>query len=180
MKEALDRGASAIVTEDANVEVPVSVAKICVNDARKTLAKFSKRYYGNPDEHLSIVGVTGTNGKTTVTTLIRHLLEEPGKPVGLIGTVRYHLGDREVPSFRTTPESTDLYSLLKYARWRLFKGGDGGKFPWDPSGKGIRFKYWSIRFSNLLVIISIIAGTWALMRRKIFERKASPGCCSEW
>ena len=113
VKEALDRGASAIITEDANVEVPVSVAKICVNDARKTLAKFSKRYYGNPDEHLSIVGVTGTNGKTTVTTLIRHLLEEPGKPVGLIGTVRYHLGDREVPSFRTTPESTDLYSLLK-------------------------------------------------------------------
>lgn len=113
VQEALDRGARAIITEDPSVDVPLSVAKICVNDARKTLAKYSKRYYGSPDEHLDLVGVTGTNGKTTVTTLTRHLLEEPGHPVGLIGTVSYHLGDREVPSFRTTPEATDLYSLLR-------------------------------------------------------------------
>lgn len=113
IEEALKRGAKTIVTEDDELEVPFPVAKVCVNDARKTLAKFSKRYYGRPDENLDLVGVTGTNGKTTVTTLTRHLLEEEGRPVGLIGTVRYHLGDREVPSYRTTPESTDLYSLLK-------------------------------------------------------------------
>ncbi|NBU85752.1 MAG: UDP-N-acetylmuramoyl-L-alanyl-D-glutamate--2,6-diaminopimelate ligase, partial [Verrucomicrobia bacterium] len=113
IQEALDRGAKTIVTEDSSVEVPGSVAKVCVDDARRTLAKFAKRYYGNPDEHLDLIGVTGTNGKTTVTTLTRHLLEDAGRPVGLIGTVRYHLGDREVPSFRTTPESTDLYSLLR-------------------------------------------------------------------
>ena len=113
VKEAIERGARAIVTEDIDLEVPSTIEKVCVEDARRALAKFSKRYYGNPDEHLDLIGVTGTNGKTTVTTLIRHLLEMPGHPVGLIGTVRYHLGDREVPSYRTTPESTDLYSLLR-------------------------------------------------------------------
>ena len=113
IQEALERGAKTIVTQDPSLEVPNSVAKICVEDARRTLAKFAKRYYGNPDEHLDLIGVTGTNGKTTVTTLTRHLLEDSGRPVGLIGTVRYHLGDREIPSFRTTPESTDLYSLLR-------------------------------------------------------------------
>lgn len=113
IQEALARGAKTIVTENPGLEVPDSVAKVCVDNARKTLAKFAKRYYGNPDDHLDLIGVTGTNGKTTVTTLTRHLLEDSGHPVGLIGTVRYHLGDREVPSFRTTPESTDLYSLLR-------------------------------------------------------------------
>ena len=77
------------------------------------LAKYAKRYHGYPDKHLNIIGVTGTNGKTTVTSLVRHLLERPSRPVGLIGTVRYHLGDREVPSFKTTPEASDIYPLLK-------------------------------------------------------------------
>ena len=72
-----------------------------------------QEYHGNPDESISIVGITGTNGKTTVSTMTRHLLEEPGRPVGLIGTVRYHLGDREMPSFRTTPEAADLFPMLR-------------------------------------------------------------------
>ena len=86
VEEALDRGARAIITEDDSIEVPSSVVKVCVKDARKTLARLSKRYFGCPDESLEIVGVTGTNGKTTVSTLVRHLLEEEGRPVGLIGT----------------------------------------------------------------------------------------------
>ncbi len=113
IKDAIDRGAHAIFTEKDSVEIPSSVAKIKVSDTRKTLARLARRYHGSPDAALDLVGVTGTNGKTTVSTLTRHLLEEPGKPVGLIGTVRYHLGDREIPSFRTTPESADLYPLLK-------------------------------------------------------------------
>ena len=113
IRDAIDRGAHAIVTEKDSTDIPASVAKVKVSDARKTMASWARRYHGNPDAALNLVGVTGTNGKTTVTTLTRHLLEEPGKPVGLIGTVCYHLGDREVPSFRTTPESADLYPLLK-------------------------------------------------------------------
>jgi len=113
VNEAVKRGAKVIVTDDKEVEVPSTVVKVHVKDARKTLAKYAKRYFGSPDQVLDIIGITGTNGKTTVSSLTRHLLEEEGRPVGLIGTVRYHLGDREIPSFRTTPESPDLYSLLK-------------------------------------------------------------------
>lgn len=113
IKDAIQHGASTVITEANQGEIPKRVTKIWVNDARKALAKYAKKYHGNPDSSLNLVGVTGTNGKTTVTTLVRYLLEEPGKPVGLIGTVKYNLGDREIPSFRTTPESSDLYPLLR-------------------------------------------------------------------
>ena len=113
IKEAVDRGAKVIVSQSEEVSVPEGVASVRVSNARKTMAKFSKNFYDSPDESLSLIGVTGTNGKTTVSTLIRHLLEEPGRPVGLIGTVQYNLGDRDIPSFKTTPEATDLYPMLK-------------------------------------------------------------------
>ena len=113
IKEALERGAKVIVSQSDEVSVPTGVANIKVNDARQAMARFAKNFYDSPDESLNIIGITGTNGKTTVSTLTRHLLEEPGRPVGLIGTVQYNLGDRDVPSFKTTPESTDLYPMLK-------------------------------------------------------------------
>jgi UDP-N-acetylmuramoyl-L-alanyl-D-glutamate--2,6-diaminopimelate ligase len=113
LKEAIERGARVVITDSEHDNLPSHVVKVKVDDARIALAKFSKRYHGNPDELLNLVGITGTNGKTTVTSLTRHLLEEPGRPVGLIGTVKYHLGDRELPSYRTTPEAADLYPLLK-------------------------------------------------------------------
>ena len=111
--DALNRGAKIIVTENSDINLKGKAAKLCVNDARKALAQISRRHNGSPDLDLDLIGVTGTNGKTTVTTLIRFLLEESAQPVGLIGTVRYHLGDRELPSFRTTPESSDIYPMLK-------------------------------------------------------------------
>ena len=111
--EALSRGAKVVIGENLNFVAPQGVVKVMVNDSRIALARMARRYHGYPDNFLKIVGVTGTNGKTTVSTLVRHLLEEPGNPVGLIGTVRYHLGDRELPSFRTTPEASDLYPMLR-------------------------------------------------------------------
>ena len=113
IEDAVERGAKALIGENINLEENPGVAKIQVKDSRRALAKMAKRYHGSPDESINIVGITGTNGKTTVSTLTRHLLEEPGRPVGLIGTVRYHLGDRELPSFRTTPEAADLYPMLR-------------------------------------------------------------------
>jgi len=113
LREAIERGARVVITDSETDTLPSHVVKVKVDDARTALAKFSKRYHGNPDELLKLIGITGTNGKTTVTSLTRHLLEEPGRPVGLIGTVKYHLGDRELPSYRTTPEASDLYPLLK-------------------------------------------------------------------
>jgi UDP-N-acetylmuramoyl-L-alanyl-D-glutamate--2,6-diaminopimelate ligase len=113
LKEALQRGAKVVVSQSSNVDVPLGVTKIKVENARQALSRFSKKFYDSPDESLCLIGITGTNGKTTVSTLTRHLLEEPGRPVGLIGTVQYNLGDRDVPSFKTTPEATDIYPMLK-------------------------------------------------------------------
>ena len=102
-----------MISENLDLDANPGVAKVLVKNSRRALAEIAYKYHGYPDKSLRIVGITGTNGKTTVSTLTRHLLEDSGKPVGLIGTVRYHLGDRELPSFRTTPESSDLYPMLK-------------------------------------------------------------------
>lgn len=110
IEEAVDRGAVAIVTEqDLGAHFPLDYVR--VKDARQALALVSRRFYGQPDERLKIAGVTGTNGKTTVSMLAQHLMGGSDS-VGLIGTVRYDLGKRTLPSFRTTPESVDIYALL--------------------------------------------------------------------
>ena len=111
--EAINRGARVLIGENLDLDAHPGVAKVKVEDSRKALAQMARRYHGYPDKSIKVIGITGTNGKTTVSTLTRHLLEESGKPVGLIGTVKYHLGDRELPSFRTTPESSDLYPMLR-------------------------------------------------------------------
>ena len=113
LEEALQRGAKVVVSESSVVDIPLGVTKIKVENARQALSRFSKKFYDSPDESMGLIGITGTNGKTTVSTLTRHLLEEPGRPIGLIGTVQYNLGDRDVPSFKTTPEATDIYPMLK-------------------------------------------------------------------
>jgi len=81
LREAIERGAKVVITDADHDNLPSHVVRVKVDDARIALAKFSKRYHGNPDELLNIVGITGTNGKTTVTSLTRHLLEEPEDPL---------------------------------------------------------------------------------------------------
>ena len=110
VEEAVDRGAVAIITEqDLGAHFPIESRQ--VKDVRKTLALVSRRFYGCPDEKLQITGITGTNGKTTVSMLTQHLLGGHDQ-VGLLGTIRYDLGKRTLPSFKTTPESVDVYALL--------------------------------------------------------------------
>lgn len=115
MDEAISRGASAIIGQQMPGHPPAKVTFIQVADARAMLARVSQRYYKFPDRELSVVGVTGTNGKTTVTHLIRHLLNG-NERVGLLGTISYDLGARTVPSYRTTPESLDIYGMLAQMR----------------------------------------------------------------
>lgn len=114
--EAINRGAVAIVSDRIPTATAARVTYIQVADPRRALAKVAQRFYNFPDKSLELIGVTGTNGKTTVTNLVKHLLSTSSQRVGLIGTVNYDLGARVVPSYRTTPESLELYGMLAQMR----------------------------------------------------------------
>ncbi len=113
--EAINRGADAVVMQKPVTLPHGRVTFIQVADARATLARVAQRYYRSPDRDLAVVGVTGTNGKTTVTHLLKHLLNGDRR-VGLIGTVNYDLGARTVPSYKTTPEALDIFGMLAQMR----------------------------------------------------------------
>ena len=113
--EAIDRGAVAVVSHRLPTMAPAKVTFIQVADPRAMLARVAQRYYRFPDRDLQVVGVTGTNGKTTVTHLLKHFLNGDQR-VGLLGTINYDLGARTVPSFKTTPESLDIYGMLAQMR----------------------------------------------------------------
>lgn len=113
--EAINRGAVAIVTNKLPLHAPGKATFLQVADPRAQLARVAQRYYRFPDRDMSVIGITGTNGKTTVTHLLKHLLNGDQR-VGLIGTINYDLGARTVPSFKTTPESIDIYGMLAQMR----------------------------------------------------------------
>src|SRR6266567_4587150 len=108
--QAIEKGASVIVTE--REEKYPRVTCLVVENSRTALADLSRVFYGHPSRKLKLAAVTGTNGKTTTTFLIKHICERAGLRCGLIGTVRYEIGERILPAIRTTPESLDLQELL--------------------------------------------------------------------
>lgn len=114
--QAISRGAVAIVAEKIPSGTAARVTYIQVADVRWTLAKAAQRFNHFPDRSLEVLGVTGTNGKTTVAHLIKHLLATTTQRVGLVGTINYDLGNRVVPAYQTTPESLELYGLLAQMR----------------------------------------------------------------
>jgi UDP-N-acetylmuramoyl-L-alanyl-D-glutamate--2,6-diaminopimelate ligase len=89
-----------------------AVTKVVVPDSRKALAIMSANLYGHPSRQLTLLGVTGTNGKTTTTHLIKSVLEAAGHKTGLIGTIEYTIGSDVIPATHTTPESLELNQLL--------------------------------------------------------------------
>jgi UDP-N-acetylmuramoyl-L-alanyl-D-glutamate--2,6-diaminopimelate ligase len=103
--QAVEKGAVAIVAEE---EVDVDVPVIIVPDTRRALAYVADRFYDSPTCKLRLIGVTGTNGKTTTTHLIEHMLEESGYKTGRMGTINMKIGDKETPLTNTTPESLEL------------------------------------------------------------------------
>jgi UDP-N-acetylmuramoyl-L-alanyl-D-glutamate--2,6-diaminopimelate ligase len=107
-----DRGAAAVVLENPSFIGNHGPTFIEVANARRAMATMSASFFGRADKSLEIVGITGTNGKTTTTFILKHLLSEKKLPIGLIGTVRYEIGDRILPASRTTPESVDVHDLL--------------------------------------------------------------------
>jgi len=110
--EAVAKGAQAVVLRK-DVPLPQYVTKVFVEDTRLAMALISRAFYGYPARNIPIIGVTGTNGKTTVTYLIKSILEDAGKKVGLIGTIANMIGPKMLPAERTTPESVDLQKLFK-------------------------------------------------------------------
>jgi UDP-N-acetylmuramoyl-L-alanyl-D-glutamate--2,6-diaminopimelate ligase len=111
--DAIARGAVAILSEQAAPsEIPASFPWVQVADARKALAISAANYYGRPAEVLKLIGVTGTNGKTTTAFLVDSILRAAGCEVGLLGTISYRLVREARPAPNTTPESLDLQSYL--------------------------------------------------------------------
>ena len=108
--QAIEKGASVIVAE--REEQNPRATCLVVENTRAALADFAATFYGHPGRKLKLAAVTGTNGKTTTTFLIKHICENAGLRCGLIGTVRYEIGERVLPAIRTTPESLDLQELL--------------------------------------------------------------------
>jgi UDP-N-acetylmuramoyl-L-alanyl-D-glutamate--2,6-diaminopimelate ligase len=110
--DAITRGAIAVVAEQPPPS-PVGAAWIEVTDARAAMALLAAEFYGHPSRSLSVVGITGTNGKTTTAYLLRSVFEAAGKKCGLLGTVTYSIGDEELPAARTTPEAPDVQKMLR-------------------------------------------------------------------
>lgn len=112
INNAVASGASVIIcTKEPEILPDCTVIK--VKDGRKTLAIAAANFYGHPAEKLKIIGVTGTNGKTTSTYMIKAILEKCGYKVGLVGTIANYIGNKKILSHRTTPESLELHKLFK-------------------------------------------------------------------
>lgn len=109
--EAVARGARALLVERP-VAHPPEVAMVQVPDVRRAMAMVADRFYGSPSSRLYTIGVTGTNGKTTTTHLIRAVLEAGGVACGLTGTIQTLIGRASFPVERTTPEAPDLQKIL--------------------------------------------------------------------
>ena len=115
--EALARGAAALVTER---RLGLGVPELVVDDVRAAMGPAAARFYGSPAAELDVVGITGTNGKTTTAFLVRHLLEAAGRQTGLLGTVKRVVGGVEEEVERTTPEAIDLQATFR----RMLDSGD--------------------------------------------------------
>jgi UDP-N-acetylmuramoyl-L-alanyl-D-glutamate--2,6-diaminopimelate ligase len=109
---AVQAGATAVVLEDAAC-APQGIPWVRVADARAAMALIAAEFYGNPTLGLPLVGITGTNGKTTTTYLIEAILAAAGMPAAVLGTISYRFGATRIEASHTTPESTELQSALR-------------------------------------------------------------------
>ena len=115
---AIKKGAKIVVSE-RDFKAPENVIKILVKDTRAASGLIAANFYGNPSKKLRIAGVTGTNGKTTITYIIENILKEAGIPAGVIGTINYRIDGRRLPAANTTPGPLELQALFS----RMSKSG---------------------------------------------------------
>jgi UDP-N-acetylmuramoyl-L-alanyl-D-glutamate--2,6-diaminopimelate ligase len=117
-RDAIERGAVALVTQRP---LGLGVPEVVVPDVRAVMAPVSAAFYGHPTQELRVVGVTGTNGKTTTAFLVRHMLERAGVQTGLLGTIWSVIGGQREEVVRTTPEAVDLQRTFR----EMLEAGDG-------------------------------------------------------
>jgi UDP-N-acetylmuramoyl-L-alanyl-D-glutamate--2,6-diaminopimelate ligase len=112
--EAISNGAIAVASDSAGASIAKQkgLPVIELSNAREDMAKLAAEIYGHPENKLTLTGVTGTNGKTTTTHILRSMFLDAKKHVGVIGTLGTYLGEEHLPGARTTPESTDLFATL--------------------------------------------------------------------
>lgn len=113
IKKAIELGAKSVVCEDMPAQLEEAVTYVQVKDTSEAVAYMAHHYYGEPSTKLKLVGVTGTNGKTTVATLLYKLFTQLGYKCGLVSTVQNQVGKTVVPSTHTTPDAISLQALLK-------------------------------------------------------------------
>jgi UDP-N-acetylmuramoyl-L-alanyl-D-glutamate--2,6-diaminopimelate ligase len=117
LKGAVDAGAAAVLVEEAPLPLPVPHAQ--VPDTRRALPVVASRFWGHPGDHLTLVGVTGTNGKTSTVRMIESILDADGRRVGSLGTISVRFGGEEIPTVLTTPEADAIQRTLA----RMLDGG---------------------------------------------------------
>jgi UDP-N-acetylmuramoyl-L-alanyl-D-glutamate--2,6-diaminopimelate ligase len=108
---AVERGGVAIVTE-RKLDLPPGITQLVVSDTRKALSILSHYFHGEPSSRIAVTGITGTNGKTTTSYLIKSIIESAGEQAGLIGTILHQINQRLISSVETTPESVELHAFL--------------------------------------------------------------------
>ena len=111
INEAISKGARAVVVEQLPEDIK-DVTVILTHDTRLALAKIAARFYNDPSSDLVLVGITGTNGKTTTAYLVESIFKEAGLKTGIIGTISYRYGGKSIPASMTTPESLDIQRIL--------------------------------------------------------------------
>lgn len=111
--KAIAMGATSLLVESLPAQLQEGVTYVLVDDSAYALGIVATNFYGNPSQELKLVGVTGTNGKTTITTLLFNLFDKLGYHVGLISTVQNQIGDQVIPATHTTPDPIALNSLLR-------------------------------------------------------------------
>ena len=134
---AIDNGAKCIIVED-DVEVPSDITVIRLEDTRTDLSKLSRTLFGYPDKEMTTIAITGTKGKTTISTMIKKVLDDSGKACGLIGTMGVFYKDKFYHTMNTSPES---YDVFKYMREML---DNGVKYlVMEISSQSLKLKRWS-------------------------------------
>ena len=121
VEAAIDRGAAAVVLE-RDMGFNPRATRIKVSNARHSMAQASAQFYNHPSQSLKVVGITGTNGKTTTAFMVHAIMEAAGFPCGLLGTVQYQIGQRVIPATRTTPESVEIQEMMS----EMIEAGCGG------------------------------------------------------